>query len=124
MTPQTYLIDANTHKICCRSQSDTYSASQCPRPTFSLFASSNLIDHYFPQKVILLFSKCRGSYLELAQLGNEFGFLNVELLELSSEDMIGQIEAAVLVIVINLLVFGVLDLRLGEVLTFWCVILL
>lgn len=38
--------------------------------------------------------------------------------------MIGQIEATVLVIVVNLLVFSVLDLRLGEIFSFWNNVLL
>lgn len=63
MSLQTYLIDANTHRIWCRSRSDTYSAWRCQRLTFWLFASFNLFDRYFLMKVLMLFSKCRGCYL-------------------------------------------------------------
>jgi hypothetical protein len=38
--------------------------------------------------------------------------------------MIGQIEAAVFIIIIYLLVFAVFDLRLRKIFTFWGVVLL
>lgn len=64
------------------------------------------------------------AYLQLAQFGDEFGFFDVELLELCPEDMVGEVEAAVLVIIINLLILGVLDLSLGVELALWSLVLL
>jgi hypothetical protein len=56
MTLQIYLINANTHRISCRSRSDTYSVWRCLRPIFWLFSSFNLFDRYFPMKFLQLFS--------------------------------------------------------------------
>lgn len=64
------------------------------------------------------------AYLQLAQLGDEFRFFNVEFFELCGEHMIGEIEAAVFVIIIYLLVLGVLHLRLRIELSLWSLVLL
>ena len=98
--------------IWCNPLFDIYNAAQCPLPIFEYAASSHQPDHYCPQIVPLLFSTLPKYYLQLYQFRHQFSFFNVELLQLSSQDMIGQVETAILIVVVNLLFLLLFNVRI------------
>lgn len=102
----------STRMTCCSPPPGTCSAWQSRTPTCAPCASSHPTGQSCLRRAPPRASVLEGIYFDASELADEIVFLNGELLELSGQDGVGEIEAAEFTVVVKLILLRVLLLFL------------
>lgn len=101
--------------IYCSLRFDICSGVRFRMPPFLLFVFFNQLVHYYHLITLLLFSEYKKTYLKFEKFGEEIGFFESELFKLGGKNDIGEMESAIFVIIVELLLLSgfVLYLMIG-----------
>ena len=94
-----------TRRICCSLPLDTYSGGLFQKLSDAPFASFRQTVPNCPLRALQHVSEFFNLYLNASQLANQLVLLDRELLELCSQDSVGEVESAELAVVVKMLIF-------------------